>query len=134
MSDVGVVELREIEEATITLRSDGIVHVRFNEGVEIVPELQDRLMTIYLDICRGNERPFMFSAFEYVTVTKEARHNAIVLEVIYPGNATAVVAHNMAYRLIANFYLQVNKPKKPYKVFSTQEKAVEWLLTFVNKK
>lgn len=134
MSDAGVIELREIEEATITLRTDGIVHVRYNEGVEITPELQKRMMKIFQEICGQTQRPFMFSAFEYVTVTKEARANAIAMESVFPGVASAVVAHNTAYRLIANFYLQVNKPKKPYKVFSTQEKAIEWLHTFIGEK
>src|SRR5688572_23233064 len=134
MSEDGVIELRQIKEASISLRTDGIVHVHYNEGVEINPELQLRLMEIFRELCGSTKRPFLFSAMEYVTVTKEGRANAIAMEPIFPGVASAVVAHNTAYRLIANFYLQVNKPKTPYKVFSTQEKAIEWLHTFMDKK
>ncbi len=43
--------------------------------------------------------------------------------------ATAVVVDTLAYKLIANFYLKFNKPKRPYKVFSKEEEAIKWLKT-----
>lgn len=121
----------EIEEATITERADGIVYVHFKEGTEITVELQGKMLDIYSEICSEKKKPFLFSASEYVSIGKEARDNSIVLEALYPGLASAVVAPSIAYKLIANFYLLVNKPKSPYKVFSDEDSAVEWLSTFI---
>jgi hypothetical protein len=134
MSDAGTEIIRVINEATITLRKDGIIQIHYHEGVEINPPLQDRVMKIFIELSGGIKRPFLFTAMEYVTVTKEARSHAIEMESVYPALASAVVAHSTAYRIIANFYLKVNKPKTPYKVFSTEAKAVEWLFTFIENK
>jgi hypothetical protein len=121
----------EIEEAIVSLREDGIVHVHFKEFVEITVELQGRMYDIYNEICGHDHKPFLFTADEFVSVTKEARNNSIIMEGLYPGSASAVLVTSIAYKLIANFYLIVNKPKSPYRVFNNEEDAVEWLKTYL---
>jgi hypothetical protein len=66
-----------------------------------------------------------------VVITKEARDHSAELEKTYPGIASAVIADNLAYKIIANFYLKVNKPKTPYKVFNDFASAEIWLKTFL---
>ena len=44
--------------------------------------------------------------------------------------ADAMVVNNLAQKLIVSFYLKVNKPPKPSKAFSTEEDAMNWLLSF----
>lgn len=39
----------------------------------------------------------------------------------------AIVIRNLAQKIIADFYLKVNKPKKPTKIFYSVEKALEWI-------
>lgn len=124
----------EIEEAIITEREDGILHVHFKEGVEVNVELQGRMYDIYNEICGEVKKPFLFTGEDFISVTKEARDNAIVMEALFPGLASAVVAPSIAYKLMANFYLLVNKPKTPYKVFNHKEEAIEWLRTFLHLK
>ena len=80
-----------------------------------------------MQMCGDVKRPFLFTAEDYVTVGKEARDNAIKMEDRYVGAVTAVVANSVAYKLIANFYVKINKPKTPFKVFNTQEAAIKWL-------
>lgn len=121
----------EIKEAIITDRDDGIIHVHFKEGTEINVELQSKLFEIYNKICAGEKKAFMFSASEYVTVTKDARENAVKMAENIPALANAVIAHSIAYKLIANFYFIVNKPTRPFRIFNDEEKAVEWLRTFM---
>jgi hypothetical protein len=80
----------------------------------------------------GNtKRPFLFNAFNDVVITKEARDHSAELEKTYPGIASAVIADNLAYKIIANFYLKVNKPKTLYKVFNDVASAEIWLKTFL---
>ncbi len=121
----------EIDEATITERKDGIVNVHFKERVEITIELQGKLYDIYNEICGDDKKPFLFTASNYVSINKETREHSIIMEALYPGLASAVVAPSIAYKLIANFYLLINKPKSPYKVFNEEEEAIEWLKTFL---
>jgi len=120
-----------IEEAVISLKSDGIIYVYINSNVEINLELQMRMYGLYHQITGGKLTPFLFKAGEAVSVTKEARDNALKIEETSPCKAMGVIANNIAYRLIANFYLKVNKPKRPYRIFSNEQEAVEWLKTLV---
>lgn len=122
----------DLPEVNITLRTDRIVYVFLKENCVIDLDLQERLIDAYNTITGGKLTPFIFMADTGVSVTKEARDNAIVIEERSPCAATAVIVTNLAYKLVANFYLQFNKPKRPYKVFSNTSDALEWLKTFLD--
>ena len=120
-----------IAEASITLREDGIIHIIYNEGVIIDVQVQHNVQEVFDKLAAGKKRPYLFEAMDNCSVTKEARENAIKMEDKVLASAYAVVANSIAYRLIANFYLKVNKPKSPYRVFNTEQAATKWLLKFV---
>ncbi len=122
----------DFPEANVSLRSNGIMYVLFKENCVLDVSLQIRLFEAYDKITQGKLIPYLFLADDGVIVTKEARENSIELEEKTPRSASAIVVTSLAYKLIANFYLQFNKPKKPYKVFSTKEAAIEWLSNFLS--
>jgi len=119
-----------LDEASITL-IDGIVYVRYNKDVTIDIELQAKSLEAFNEITDSKLTPFLFEADEGVSVTKEARDNAVIQEERTPCKATAVVVQNIAYAMVANFYLKFNKPKRPYKVFNNKQEAVDWLKLFL---
>lgn len=41
--------------------------------------------------------------------------------------ASAFLITSTANKLIGNFYININRPSIPTKIFSTEEKAVQWL-------
>jgi hypothetical protein len=129
-SNTDFVKEIKVAEATLRLRTDGIVHVIFHSHVTLDIPLQLKMLELYQQLTKGKKTPFLFSAMEGVVVTKEARDNAITLEEQSPVSAVAVIADNLAYRIIANFYLKINKPKSPYKVFKKVEDAIKWLEQF----
>jgi hypothetical protein len=88
-----------------------------------------RLLDYYREITNNTLMPFLFLVGENVSITKEARDNAVKIEDQSMLAASAVVVDSLPYKLIANFYLKFNKPKRPYKVFSKQEEAINWLLS-----
>ncbi len=130
-TEVSIVKAIELEEAHITLRSDGLAFVTFKANIVLDVALQIRLLAAYIDLVGSKQTPFLFEADEGVTITKEARDNATTLEDEAPIIATAVVVQNVAYALIANFYMKFNKPKRPYKVFNNKQGAIEWLKLFL---
>ncbi|MDI1353515.1 MAG: hypothetical protein PSX36_01265 [bacterium] len=120
-----------IPEGFIQLRSNGIVYVKLFENTILDVPLQLRMLACYQEITERKLTPFLFEGEGGVTVTKEARDNAVHLEDISPCKAMAVVVTTIAIAIIANFYFKFNKPKRPYKVFKNQQDAVTWLLTQV---
>jgi hypothetical protein len=125
-----VQEIR-INEASVSLREDGIVRVLFHRRVVLDLSLQMLLLNIYNEITRKKPHPFLFEALDGVKVTREARENALLIEEQAPGSAYAVVAGSIRYRILANFYIRFRKPQKPYRVFRTPSEAVDWLRQFV---
>jgi hypothetical protein len=130
-SSSGIKIIREVKipEATVSLREDGIVYVYYQKNTFLNVELQMRILEIFNDITGGKKSLFIFDADEGVVVTKGARENALIIEDISPVLASAVVAPNLAYRLIANFYMKFQKPKGQYKVVRDVEEGVNWLKT-----
>jgi hypothetical protein len=60
-------------------------------------------------------------------VTKEARDYYITEEATQLILATAVYTPSVLTKIITTFFLNFNKPKMPFKMFSSKEKALEWL-------
>jgi hypothetical protein len=79
------------------------------------------------EITGGAKSLFVFDGGEFVSITKEARENAVVIEDSTPTKASAIVVKNLGQKIIADFYYKVNRPKQPYKVFWQFDKAIEWL-------
>ena len=119
----------EIPEANIILRSDNIIHVDYNKNVTLDVDLQVSMRKIFAELTEGKKMHFIFSAAEGFNLTKEARENSDIINKDSLISVYGIVANNLAYKLIANFYLKVNKPKVPFKIFLTVEDAANWLYT-----
>lgn len=115
------------DQVVVTLRSDGIVHVSFLPNTEITVEFQHVLVDMYNEVTGGKKSLFVFEGGEFVSITKEARENAVAIEDSTPTKASAIVVKNLGQKIIADFYYKVNRPKQPYKVFWQFDKAIEWL-------
>lgn len=125
--DSEIVDSIDSPEAIVRLRRDGIVHITFKKDIIFDVEAQLRHLDINNKITGGKKSYFIYDAEENVTITKEARDNATKIEHLAPVKGTVVVANNLAYRIIANFYIKFNKPKTPFKVVDSFEKAVDWI-------
>lgn len=134
MTEEALHTITEIDtiEANISLKSNGIMYVLFKDNCMLDIDLQLRMLDEYNKITNHKPTPFIFFAGDNVTVTKEARDNATLLEDRSPLCATAVVITSLAYKLIAEFYMKFNKPKNPYKIFKNEKDAVDWLKQFIS--
>ncbi|HRG01655.1 MAG TPA: hypothetical protein PKZ75_11085 [Bacteroidia bacterium] len=123
--------IKELDYPDVNLqrKSNDIVYVTFKDNCILDISLQMRLLNYYKNITDDKLMHFIFFAAENVSITKEARDNAVIIEDKSMIGATAVVVNTLPYKLIANFYLKFNKPKRPYKVFGKEEEAIKWLKT-----
>ncbi|MGF1635676.1 MAG: hypothetical protein ACFCUU_01285 [Cyclobacteriaceae bacterium] len=82
-----------------------------------------------LVLFNGRELPCFFDISKVKNTTKEARDfianegNALVL-------ATAILVTSPVLKMMANFFVSVNKPQNPTKVFTDKESAIQWLKQF----
>ena len=64
----------------------------------------------------------------HVDSTAEARNYYAASEYARYRYADALVIESLATRLVINFYLSINKPPVPSKMFTDKEDAMKWLL------
>ncbi|CAN5535966.1 hypothetical protein BH10BAC1_BH10BAC1_03960 [soil metagenome] len=123
----------ETPTVILSINEEGIGHMHFKDHINFdIPEQMENLKQL-IEITNNQLTPFVITVGDNVTITREARENAIKIEGISPMYGSAVVVQNFAYRLITDFYLKVQKPKRPFAVFTDKEKAIEWCRQFLQK-
>ncbi len=68
-----------------------------------------------------------------VTISKEAREFGSTDEANANVFGSAVVMNSLPHRILGNFFMNVQKPKKPFRLFLTKEEAIAWLLEIKKK-
>lgn len=122
-----IIKKVETDQYIVGLRNDGIVHVFYKEYTELDVKLLLEMLDVYIQLCDNKPYPFILEAEEYITITKEARGNAISLEDKSPLAISAILVKNLGHKLITDFYLKFDKPKRPYKVFKDFQEGIDWL-------
>lgn len=120
--------------STITQRNDGIIELHcsddFTYDVEHIVENQACLK----EISKGGKVAVLNFTGHFTSITNAGRKH------ISDGGhqdyiaAEAFLIHSMIQRMLAGFYMKINKPIVPTAYFSYDEKdkAEEWLKSFIN--
>lgn len=117
----------ENEHAQVTFDDREIMFVYIKSGTHVTPEIQETFLELYDQISPEKKVPFLFEAGEFVTFSKEAIDNAPDLEPRTPLCASAMIATNLAQKILADFYFKFKKTRNPQKVFRNKEAAIQWL-------
>ena len=113
--------------ATFSYNSnERLLRMTILEGAEIELENAIQNYETAQSLTGDTKHLLLVDAHANVYISKEARSYSAELKPNSPI-AMAVVVTSTANRLIGNFYINFNKPKVPTKIFSTEEKAIEWL-------
>lgn len=127
MDNENIIKILKRSNFVVRLREDNIVHVEFIDDTVIDIPLQEELIKTYNEILEGKRAPFIFTGGDFVSITKEARENSVIVEEHSPVIASAVVTHSLAQKILSEFYFMVNKPKRPYKTFTAFDDGILWL-------
>ncbi len=114
------------------LKFDDVIYMYTFEDAQIeIPEIDElNLKTRSL----VGDKPYYIIVIPGIGTTSshEARKYAAKLK---DKNivAEAIVMTNLAIRLLANFYMRVNRPKQKIKLFSNEAAALEWINSIKGK-
>ncbi len=138
MSSYIVIKKEETEAAYISMCSDGIIRVLFKRDKEIGPTVLKPLFEKFKEMVGEVSYPFIYFAEDgSVVFTTEGNTYSKQNQNVFPKTCSAFVTKSLSQRLIANFYLKINKPSNPSKLFKNQDEAEAWCfqqLEMVNKK
>jgi len=120
----------ELRKSVVTLLDNGIIHIHLKAGCEI--ELSDAVLVVEAmeKIGKGKKYPVLIDAGEFTSIDKEVR----VFSASEDGNlftlADAIAYCSLAQKMMADFYINYNKPVVPTRAFSDKAEAIKWLETF----
>lgn len=123
----------EIEKAIVYLMENDLAKIVIKDNVildekdiEYINETKQKLL---------NERSHvvLFIPPVHGSITKEGREMAASVNVLRNAVAKAIIAGNLASRIVGNFFIKFHKPDVPILLFNSEEKAVKWLFEMKQK-
>lgn len=125
-----ILKEKEITHGLIELRSDNILTFRPDIVSFKDYDLQvfKDLLEVFLDITDGTPRPYLCDN-TYVTGIVDKKALTFMNE-HFPRFATkaAMITNSPVTKVIVNTYNSVFKPKVMFKMFTSEEAAIKWLL------
>jgi hypothetical protein len=115
---------------TVVLRDDGILAYHPVRGLEITYAIAVKCMEIGLQIA-GGPKPTLILMQDLARVDREARAFFASEAYMRLCSQAALVVGSPVSRVIASFFVGLNRPSYPYKIFDDPEPAAAWLRGFV---
>ncbi len=115
--------------------SENIIENVIKKDIEL--DVDDVIQLKNMNQSLANNKPYcvLVIPHEFSSLTKEGREYMATISISDKTIAIAIVSTSLAHKIVANFYLSINKPLVQTKLFSTREKALEWLtLQYKNHK
>lgn len=115
------------EKYEIFILSDCIFKLKPKVGIELDVDDGHEMRKYFLELSKGNKFAVLTDATNFFSTSSELRNLLASKEFTALRFATAIVTQSMASKIIGNFFIKVNKPATPTKLFSNEEQALEWL-------
>lgn len=121
-------EQLELNYVTIQYK-EPIIYLKFKPGVELgFPEMQE-LVTSSEKLSANKPYVVLSDARGSVRVTPEGKKYSADGKYSPLQKGTAVLVKNTIYQLAGNFFVGMQTPSFPFRIFVDEQKATEWLLT-----
>lgn len=121
-----------LSHSTVLLRKDGILEVSCKNDFEYdVEHIREILQAYSCLLKKGEKAPVLIVSEEYTSITSAGMKYSAGPEGTKYSKAEAFVIHSLFQKMLANFYLNFNKPKVPTRFFNEYTEAEKWLKNFL---
>ena len=124
-------EVVETRSYKMWLDENHITHEVFKNGVEITSDDVVEMLEIRKKLIKGRKGPILADIRHIKSVSKEARDFGNNEEGISITTAFGILIGAPISRMIGNLFIGVTKPPYPTRLFTEEDKAIEWLKGFV---
>jgi len=128
---IDIIKQIDFTNKFVALRSDGIVLVNINSTEDVEIKDVKEVVSALEKIGNGKKFPLLIVTQKYTLPSPDARAYIAKAESDPYAIAEAYVIQSLSQKLVGNVYLKFNKPARPTYIFNSEEKAVEWLKTFL---
>ncbi|MFI5203224.1 MAG: hypothetical protein ACHQF2_01920 [Flavobacteriales bacterium] len=116
---------------SLWLRSDGIAQMNTADDVYFTMKETRDFLAALKEITGGTPHLILKVPGTHASLDNESRSFMATKEALQYSIAEGVVIRNLAQRILGNFYLKFDKPKKPVKLFTSIPEAEKWLHNYI---
>jgi hypothetical protein len=123
---------KELNSPYIHLKiEDGVLIGTYKKGLKINIDIAKEIVNTRLDFTERKNLPALIFNQGVISMDKASREFLSSPEGIAGLKAAAIITDSAFSSFLGNFFLTVNKTAMPVKIFSTPQRALKWLKTFV---
>jgi hypothetical protein len=112
---------------------DNILFGTYKKGLKINLEIAKKIVDARLAFTKGRDMRAVIYNQGVISMDKSARDFLASPEGTKGLSAAAMMLDSAFSSFLGNFYLSVNKPPMPVRIFTSTEAAVKWLKRFENQ-
>jgi hypothetical protein len=106
---------------------DGIARTRVNPmAVVNLSEAEENTRAVF-SLYKGKKFPLLVDSRNIQYISKEARDHFSIQGRETVITAFAILIYSPLSRIIGNFFMGLNKPSVPAKLFNSEKEAIDWL-------
>lgn len=121
----------EHESCVFRLYEKRVYHVIIKKNVKVNMDFVNRGYA-FLDEHGGGEFYNIYEFTSFSDVEPEVREWAASPSNNSYTKIDAILINSLPQKILADFYIRINKPIKPTKVFTSMDKAIEWVNRIIN--
>ncbi len=116
--------------AMISLGEDGIVRFTVSAGADETLDDAREGVAAVVKISKGKKCPLLADIRRVRATSREVRRYYAGEEATRAAAAAAILVGSPISRMIGSFFLGLNKPGIPVRLFASESEATEWLKGF----
>ena len=114
----------------VEINDFGFYKVTVNESEEFTVDDLKKLVNTQSEL-GGEKLPVLVLCAEHASTNSELLTTISKNKNNPYSKADAFVIKSMAQRILANFYIKINKPERPTKFFNDKDEAVNWIKQYL---
>lgn len=125
--EMSVKDSVNLEKAVLYWLGDDVLKIQFREHIDMDRDDIVRLQEPKARLAAGREYYMLIISPKFANVSKEAREYSATPEANVGAIAKAIVTRSLGLRLIVSFFISVNKPPIPHRIFGNEADALRWI-------
>jgi hypothetical protein len=120
----------ETKIARLSMDEDGILCLTINYKHALTIDDIKELIAAIIEISEEEKSIVLVRSLNYKLPSREVRDYSAGQEAANIIKAVAFIVTHPVLKIGANFFLKINKPPFPFKTFTKEKEAIEWLKKF----
>ncbi len=118
---------RPLDRSSQVLGTDGVLRITYESGAVVDLDEARRHAEVSLELSGGYPRPALVDIRQMRSITRDARTYFAGEENARAISRCALLVGSPISVLIGNFFMGLNKPKMPTRLFTSEDDALAWL-------